>query len=472
MLRSAPWRRTAAALLCALGAGLATAGPASAGAPDQMWNCRASAGYIAVPARDRSEPVVANGSARTATESPDRARCADDDAKPFGPGGELGLSGPVAMTSINPDSGLAVDQSVSAKASVVDFAPAQQGFNLQVRGARADASATCTASGPGLNGSSDVPLVSFNGQTLNVTPVQQTLDRLPTGEVVKIRFNEQSRAGNTLTQRAVHLEVQDPAGRIVKEVVVAEAKVAGGSEVCDRAAQQATANGGGDGDGLGGFGGGSDANQPCVRGADYDAARNLCVITRERDGNLANGRETVTVVGKPYEGPSGGRVALPGEAPKSARKSTCLKRKGLKFLVLGTRRNDRITGSNRADVILAFGGNDRLSGGRGNDCIVGGKGNDNLSGAQGRDTLVGGSGSDNLNGGSHSDRLSGGVGKDSINAAYGKDRVTGGKGNDAINVATAGPPARVRCGKGKDVARFNRNERRRVRGCERRYSIR
>ena len=35
------------------------------------------------------------------------------------------------------------------------------------------------------------------------------------------------------------------------------------------------------------------------------------MITRERDGNLANGRETVTVVGRPYAGPSGGRVALP-----------------------------------------------------------------------------------------------------------------------------------------------------------------
>ena len=34
------------------------------------------------------------------------------------------------------------------------------------------------------------------------------------------------------------------------------------------------------------------------------------------------------------------------------------------------------------------------------------------------------------------------------------------------------PAARVRCGKGKDVVRFNTNERRRVKGCERRYSIR
>ena len=92
--------------------------------------------------------------------------------------------------------------------------------------------------------------------------------------------------------------------------------------------------------------------------------------------------------------------------------------------------------------------------------------------AQGKDILGGGKGGDNLNGGSHSGRLSGGGGKDSINASYGKDRVNGGKGNDAINVATAGPAARVRCGKGKDVVRFNINEKRRVKGCERRYSSR
>ena len=74
MSRSLACRRTAAGLLCALGAGLASAGPAGAAAPDQTWNCRASAGYTAVPARDRDEPVVANGSSRTATQSPNRAR--------------------------------------------------------------------------------------------------------------------------------------------------------------------------------------------------------------------------------------------------------------------------------------------------------------------------------------------------------------------------------------------------------------
>src|SRR3954454_1531944 len=119
---------------------------------------------------------------------------------------------------------------------------------------------------------------------------------------------------------------------------------------------------------------------------------------------LAKGRETVTTVGRPYAGPSGGRVVPPSEAPRSASKSTCLKGKRVKFLILGTRRADHITGSDRPDVIFGLGGKDKISGGRGNDCIV------------------------------------------------------GGKGNDAINVATAGPAAKVDCGKGKDTVSYNHNE--------------
>jgi RTX calcium-binding nonapeptide repeat (4 copies) len=466
MSLSSACRRSAAGLLCALGAALATAGPAAAGAPDQTWNCRASAAYVAVPARDRVEPVVANGSSKTATQSPDRARCADDAGSPADTASDLGLRGPAAETTVSPDRGLAVDQSVTAKSSVADFAPGAQGLNLVVHGAHSEATATCTPSGPSLSGSSQVPLVSLNGQVIDITPVEQTVEQLPTGRLVKIKFNEQTRSGNTLTQRAVHLEVQDPAGRVVKDVVVAEARVAGGSEVCDRAAQEATSA---DADGTGGPFTGS--RNPCITGAEYDAARNMCVITRERDGNLANGRETVTTVGRPYAGPSGGRVALPSEAPKSARKSTCLKGKGVKFLVLGTKRSDHITGSNRPDVIFGLGGKDKISGGRGNDCIVGGKGNDRLAGAQGKDKLFGGSGRDKLDGGSEADKLSGGSGRDYINSANGRDKVSGGKGNDAINVSTAGPAARVKCGKGKDIVRYNHNERRRIKGCERRYTI-
>jgi hypothetical protein len=410
---------------------------------------------------------VANGSSRTATESPNRARCADDEAKPVGVGSEIGLQGPTATTAVAPDTGLAVDQRVSARASAADAAPSQDGLSFLVHGASAEATAACTPGGPSLSGSSTVPEVRLNGQSLDTSQPKQTVSELPTGEVVTVTFNEQTRAAGVLTQRAVHVKFRNQAGELVKEIVVAEARVAGGSEVCDRAAQEATAGGNG-----GGNGNGSGSSEPCISGAEYDAPNNLCIITRERDNNLSNGRETVAVVGRPFEGPSGGRVAPPAEAPKSVRTSRCVKGKGVKFVVLGSKKADRITGSNRPDLIFTFGGNDRVSGGRGNDCIDGGRGNDRLAGAQGKDTVMGGKGADNLNGGSESDRLMGGAGRDTLNAAYGRDKVSGGKGADAINVATAGPAARVNCGKGRDVVRSNRNEKRRLRGCERRYSIR
>ena len=413
---------------------------------------------------------MANGNSRTATGSPDRPRCADDEAKPVGVGSEQGLQGPTAVAAITPDTGLAVDQRVSARTSVTDAAPSQDGLSFLVHGASAEAAAVCTPAGARLSGSSTVPEVRLNGQALDTIEPKQTVSELPTGEVVTVFFNEQTRAGGTLTQRAVHAEFRNQAGELVKEIVVAEARVAGGSEVCDRAAQEAAGGVAGDPDGDGNGGNGS---EPCIAGAEYDAAHNLCIITRERDNNLSNGRETVAIVGRPYEGPSGGRVAPPNEAPLSVRKSPCVKgKKSVKFVVLGTSKADRITGSNRSDRIFTFKGNDRVSGGRGNDCIDGGRGNDRLSGAQGSDTVMGNKGADNLNGGSESDRLMGGAGNDTLNAAYGRDRVMGGKGADAINVATAGPAARVNCGRGRDVVRSNRNERRRIRGCERRYSIR
>ena len=80
------------------------------------------------------------------------------------------------------DRGLAVDQSVTAKSSVADFAPGEQGLNLKVHGASAAASATCTPGGASLNGSSVVPVVTLNGQAINITPVEQTLETLPTGQ--------------------------------------------------------------------------------------------------------------------------------------------------------------------------------------------------------------------------------------------------------------------------------------------------
>lgn len=458
MSLSPAWRRALTAALCC-GTALVCAAPAGAAAPDQLWNCRASAAYTATPNQDRNEPTVANGSSRTSTESPDRAGCADDDARPVSAGQGLNLQGPTAATAIDPNSGLAVDQHTAASSHVNEASRADGTFLLVARGASAQATGACSAMGALLTGSSSVDTVIVNGQQVADTTQVQELT-LPTGEVVRIHYNEQTRSGGTLIVRAIHAEFFNQAGQVVKETVVAEAKLSGGSDVCNRAAQ----TGGGDGS--------PGSGRPCPQGSEYDPGANVCIITRERDGNLSNGRETVVVIGRPFESPSGGSVALLTEAPRTVRNSPCLKGKGVKYIVLGTNKADRITGTNKSDRIFGLRGNDQVGGGRGNDCIDGGSGGDALAGSLGADRMIGGQGRDNLNGGSQKDRLEGGTGNDTINAAHGRDSVRGGAGNDSINVATAGPAARVNCGSGRDKVRSNTNERRRLRGCETRYSIR
>jgi hypothetical protein len=211
-------------------------------------------------------------------ESPDRGRCADDDARPVSAGQGLDLQGPTAATTIDPNSGLAVDQHITARSHVNEASGAEGTFVIVARGASAQAAGACSGATPVLSGSSSVDNVLVNGQEVDTS--EEQVQTLPTGDVVRINYNEQTRAGGTLVVRAIHAEFFNQANQVVKETVIAEAKVSGGSEVCDRAAQ----TGDDDDDPTDG--------RPCPEGSEYDPAANVCIITRERDGNLANGRET------------------------------------------------------------------------------------------------------------------------------------------------------------------------------------
>lgn len=167
---------------------------------------------------------------------------------------------------------------------------------------------------------------------------------------------------------------------------------------------------------------------------------------------------------------------------------------GSQIGLVGTDGVDRITGSNLSDRIFALGAGDRISGGRGNDCVEAGEGNDRADGSNGKDyllgaggrdilsggpngdhmegggaadkmfggtgpdTMSGGPGNDKVVGGSGNDKLNGGAGNDVITGGNGRTRVLGGPGNDIINVATAGKPANVSCGAGRDVVRANSND--------------
>ena len=102
------------------------------------------------------------------------------------------------------------------------------------------------------------------------------------------------------------------------------------------------------------------------------------------------------------------------------------------LVITGTRGNDTIIGSGKADVIragagndriVARGGNDLVHAGDGNDVIIAGSGNDRVYGQAGNDRIVGGTGRDLLIGGGGNDHLvsvDGGT-RDMLNGGYGDD---------------------------------------------------
>jgi hypothetical protein len=102
-------------------------------------------------------------------------------------------------------------------------------------------------------------------------------------------------------------------------------------------------------------------------------------------------------------------------------------------VMVGSDKNDTLSGTNGADMIFSLagantlsgqGGNDLLCGGNGNDSISGGDDADTLDGGRGDDVLVGGADNDILRGGAGNDRLTGGAGTDSFDGGMGADRAT------------------------------------------------
>ncbi len=455
----------AAGCLAVLFGGVVGVSPAVAQStsPSSFFNCRASALYTSLVGNDRVEPIVANGNPRTGMQrSADFALCADGDVGAGSLPTQLGIAPQVvsartasAITSIDPDQALPIDQTAGASASIEDLrlALGSEQVVLGVGLANSSASARCNAATPVLGGQSQL-----TGLTLGGTPV--TLDELvkaltdalrPLGPIVEITPNEQVRDAQSLTVRALHIRVLRSLGAApLLDVVIAESRVIAPAGVCTRPS---------------GVSGSGDV-RACAAGSTLDAQRGVCIIRGEGPG----GKDIV--IGRPFQGPSGGRVDSLRDARRRFANNPCVRGEGLGFVIIGTDRADRITGTNGSDRIILRGGNDQTSSGRGSDCADGGSGRDVLTGGIGNDRLFGSTGNDALNGSTGNDRLSGGSGNDSINAAFGADRVSGGPGRDFINVATAGRRARVSCGAGRDKVRFNNEEKRAIRrDCEVRYEF-
>ena len=124
-------------------------------------------------------------------------------------------------------------------------------------------------------------------------------------------------------------------------------------------------------------------------------------------GTLAAGDSSTVTLPLRVGGPGGGRACA--------------------VQLVGTRKRDRIKGTDGGETVNARGGGDRVKARGGRDCVKGKSGRDRIRGQGGADELV------------------------------------GGKGGDTIKARGGGRDV-VRCGKGRDKAFVDRRDR--VRGCE------
>ncbi|MEM7130087.1 MAG: carbohydrate binding domain-containing protein [Chloroflexota bacterium] len=101
-------------------------------------------------------------------------------------------------------------------------------------------------------------------------------------------------------------------------------------------------------------------------------------------------------------------------------------------LVVGTYRDDWLTGTHGPDLILGLGGHDDIFGWRGDDVICGGYGFDFINGNEGDDTIFGDDRADRLVGGPGNDTLYGGGGWDDLLGGLDDDILYGGPGYDVL----------------------------------------
>jgi hypothetical protein len=435
----------------------------SASAATATWSCGANAVTASVAGMSPLNPITAS-----------RTPCADQSVGLPNTTNAIGLAPTInaktayALTSAQPAAGRPITQTVGSSAGIEGLSLTTSGGTvvIGVGAAQSSATAKCVDGKAVTSGTSQVTGLTINGQTVSadglLTSLTDAISNSPLGGVVAVKLNEKIVQGETLVQRAAHIRVLSAAGTPLADVIVAQSSVSSSSACDPNADGNQDPNGGTNGAG----GSGSAVLQGvCPAGSTLDSSRVLCIIAASKTGGQGE-----IVIGRPFTGPSGGKVISLINARKKY-SSICLSGKGPKYAIVGTNGADRITGRNTDDRILALGGNDQVDGGRGNDCIDGGSGRDNLAGGIGNDHVYGTSGGDALNGGPGTDYLSGGTGNDSMNAAFGRDTVTGGSGVDFINVATAGPAAKVDCGSGRDKVRLNRNESRQTRNCEVRYVL-
>jgi hypothetical protein len=248
-MRKHPRTRARWLLLATLGAFAALVPSAGADTTLPVWTCRASAAYVELDpllGTRRVEPVLANGFPDRA--NPDTGLCASSDTGAQDvniPGGTateptLTLNAAFATTRITPEIAFARDQTVFASGGVVEPLRIQVGaLTIEAEAVTAEARGSCVGTTPTLTGRSQILTLRVNDQEIEIPDNGQPVD-LNLSPLIRVRLNEQVRTGTaatadeSLTQRAVHIEVLPIAGAAqpLTRVVIGEAKVDRHGAVC------------------------------------------------------------------------------------------------------------------------------------------------------------------------------------------------------------------------------------------------
>ena len=157
---------------------------------------------------------------------------------------------------------------------------------------------------PAFSGRSDVADITLGG---NPIPLDQLVTQLTNalnpilGAVVEIKADERIQTADSLTIRALHIKVIQGTTPLL-DLVVGEAKVGANGPVCDPSKQ------------------GPGGQNPCPAGSELDAAQGVCIIRASTSGSGLGD----IIIGRPFEGPSGGTVVPIDVARKRFPRAPCL----------------------------------------------------------------------------------------------------------------------------------------------------
>jgi Ca2+-binding RTX toxin-like protein len=470
--------------LAGLLAAVTFASPAAAASSNPL-GCRASVARVSLLSGLPSvEPYVAN---------PNESPCTTDSSGLSSGTADLGALGGVGDASVGPAGAYTnsvddtTDLGASALASVsgVSIPTGPTGALTLVGPAQATASYECENGVAQATMDSTLSAVQLGGQTINLS-APGVPDTIQLGGGSYIALNRSITTDTSATEQLADIHINGLADVVIGEATVNQpaanacAGIAGSGGASGNGAA-----GSGSGSGAGGTGSGTGASSVCPDGSTLDPSTGMCEIITSGSGANAKG---IVVSSPGADNIVGASVISLAKARRLYRGASCLNGAGPKYVVVGTKKvnritvrkvrmrvlglagNDRITvkGGNRTcvnggagnDVIVnkqknrvtVFGanGNDRITLGNGPAYVLGGKGDDRIIAGNGKVNLQGNAGADYIKAGNGADRLNGGNGNDVIIAGKGVDRINGGPGNNRLTAH--GKKAFVQAGKGTSIA--------------------